>query len=221
MKITKFAQSCVLIETDNKRILIDPGNIQYEESFIKDEWANIDILLVTHKHKDHCHIDAIREIIKNPKTVFYTTQEVADAYPEISPQIVKAGDVLNIDNIKIEVVKAVHGYIPLFKDKTKAIKENVGYIIDDGFSRIYQTSDTICFGNDYKCDVILIPFVGHGVVMGPWDAALFAKETGAKLVIPIHYDNPLHPGDIGQFEKELEGQEMNYKILSIGESAGI
>lgn len=36
MKITKFNQSCLLVETNNKKILIDPGNIGYDECLLHD-----------------------------------------------------------------------------------------------------------------------------------------------------------------------------------------
>ena len=36
MKITKYNQSCLLIETNNKRILVDPGTIGYDESLLND-----------------------------------------------------------------------------------------------------------------------------------------------------------------------------------------
>lgn len=215
MNITRFAQSCLLIETKDKRILIDPGYIQYQESYLQKEWADIDVLLVTHKHADHCHADAIKEIVKNPKTKFYTSGEVAGAYPELSPEIVKAGDALNFDNIKVEIVRAVHGWIPFLKGRE--VNENIGYIIDDGKNRIYQTSDTICFENDYRCDAVFLSVNNHGLVMSPWDAALFAKETGAKLVVPIHYDNPKFPADLELVKKEFEAAGLNYKFLEIGE----
>ncbi len=217
MKITKFAQSCLLVEANGKRILIDPGNIQYKESYPEKEWSDIDVLLVTHKHSDHCHVDAIKEIVKNPKTKFYTSKEVADAYPEITTKIVKAGDVLTFDSVKIEVVKAVHGWMPFLRGG-KEINENIAFIVDDGINRAYQTSDTICFDNDYKCEAIFLPVVNHGLVMGPWEAALFAKETGARLVVPIHYDNPAHPADFELVKKEFGAQGLNYKFLKIGES---
>jgi len=220
MKITRFAQSCILIETNGKRILIDPGYLQYKESYLNNEWSNIDILLITHKHRDHCHADAINKIAKNPKTKFFTTREVADAYPEFSPNIVKVGDILNFDDIKIEVVKAVHGYIPHFKGG-KEINENAGFIVDNGVDRVYQTSDTICFKNDYKCDVLFVPVVGHGIVMSSWEAALFAKETKARLVIPIHYDNPRYCASFKQIEKDFNGQNLNFKFLKIGETIEI
>ena len=220
MKITRFAQSCILLETKGKRILLDPGNIQYKESYPTKEWQEIDILLVTHKHGDHCHLDAIKEIMQNPKTKFYTTKEVAQAYPEISPNIVKVGDILNFDDIKIEIVKAVHGYIPPLKGGNE-INENVGFIIDDGEKRAYQTSDTICFQSDYKCDVLFVPVCNHGLVMGPFEAALFAKGTGAKLVIPFHYDNPQFPADLKDVEKQFSAHGLNFKLLKIGKTIEI
>ena len=52
------------------------------------------------------------------------------------------------------MVKAIHGYNPLLKNGGQVF-ENVGYIIDDGSHRLYTTSDTICFNNDYKADVVI------------------------------------------------------------------
>ena len=46
------------------------------------------------------------------------------------------------------------------------VNENIGYIIDDKDTRIYITSDTICFENEYKCDVLCAPVSDYGVVMG-------------------------------------------------------
>ena len=88
MRITRFVQSCLLIETKGKRILIDPGEIFFEESLLTDYWKNIDILLVTHKHSDHCYVPAILNIVNNPKTKFYTTLEVVNSHKELHPDIV-------------------------------------------------------------------------------------------------------------------------------------
>ena len=217
MKITKYPQSCILIETSGKKISVDPGTLEFEESFIE-AWKNPDVILITHKHSDHCNVEAINKI-SGENTKIYTTKEVLDFYPDLSAEVVKQGDVLDLDGIKIEVVKAVHGYVPAFRGG-KGINENVGYIVDDGEKRAYHTGDTICFENDYKCDVLFIPVVGH-IVMGPWEAAMFAKETGASLVIPFHYDHPKHPMDKELVEKEFGEQELNYKFLENGESVEI
>jgi len=42
---------------------------------------------------------------------------------------------------------------------------------------------------------------------------MFAKETGAELVIPYHYDSPKYPGDLVKTKEEFEKQELNYRIL--------
>jgi len=216
MRITKFAQSCFLVETNDKRILVDPGDIQYEDSLLNDFWNDIDIILITHQHKDHIHLEAINKILENPKTKLYTTQEVKNAYKNLKCEIIKEGNTINLDNIKIEVVKAVHGYL-----LGLTIKENVGYIIDDGNKRFYLTGDSICFENNYKCDIVAVPVCNHGVVMGPHEAALFAKETGAGLVVPMHYDSPKHPINIDLVKEEFDNQGVNYKFLGIKESIEI
>ena len=219
MKITKYPQSCILIETDNKRILIDPGTLKFKQEFLED-WKDIDIILITHKHADHCYAEAINKIIENKKAKLYATKEVADYYPDIKPEIVKEGDILNFGDIKIEAVKAVHGYIPTLKGE-REINENIGYIIDDGKIKAYSTSDTIGFKNDYKCEVLFMPLSNHGLTLGILDGALFAKETGAKLIIPLHYDNPVHPLNQEEATREFQKQGLNLKFLKERESVEI
>ncbi len=188
MELTRYGQSGVIIQTNGKRILVDPSTYRWEESCLKDNLKNIDVLLVTHKHSDHCNELALKNIFTNSNVKFFTSQEVAKSIPEYSPKIVKVGDVIEFDSLKIEVVKAIHGFIHSLKGG-KEIFENIGFIIDDGKKRVYITGDTICFDNDYKCDVVFVPVCNHGLVMGTFEAALFAKATGASLVIPNHYDN--------------------------------
>ena len=93
MKITKFNQSCLLVETNNKRFLIDPGNIGYDE-YLLNEWKDIDYILITHRHGDHCNVEAINTIAKRDNAKIYTTKEVADNTSLINPIIVKQGDII-------------------------------------------------------------------------------------------------------------------------------
>jgi L-ascorbate metabolism protein UlaG (beta-lactamase superfamily) len=215
MEITKFAQSCILIETKGKRILIDPGVIQFDEALIENQWKDIDLILVTHKHGDHCNPKAITALMNRYHSKLYSTKEVADFYPELSSIIIKEGDVIELGEIKVTVVKAIHGYIPILKGEKK-INENVGYIVE-GDKKAYLAGDTICFENDYKCDIVFVPICNHGLVMGPFEAGLFAKTTEADLVVPVHYDNPLYQVNLERVEEEFEKQGLNYKILNIGE----
>ncbi len=215
MKVTKYPQSCLMVETNNKKILIDAGGLKYQDKFL-DEWKKADLILITHKHGDHIKSDVLKDI----NIPIYSTQEVQDTYPEIKFNIVKENDTLDFDNVKIEVVKAIHGYNPLLKNGGQVF-ENVGYIIDDGKCRLYTTSDTICFNNDYKVDVVALPVTGYGLTMSAFEASLFSQELGAKLVLPIHMDNDKYPTDIEYMKKNFDKFNINYKVLDIEETIEI
>lgn len=214
MKITKFPQSCLLIETKGKKILVDPGNLKYKEEYF-DIWNNVDIILITHKHPDHCNTEKLEKLNKN--IIMYSTKEVAEANKSLKISVIKENDIIELDDIKIKVVHAIHGYQPLLKG-AKEVHENVGYIIEDGQNRLYTTSDTICFKNDYKTDILCIPVTGHGLTMSAFEAALYAKEVGAVLTIPIHMDNPAFPPNFDFIKEMFEKYEVEYEILENDES---
>lgn len=215
MKITKYPQSCVMIEVNNKKILIDAGGLKYQEKFFKD-WKKSDIILITHKHTDHIKADTLKEL----NIPIYSTQEVQNEYPELNINIVKENDIITFDDLKIEVVKAVHGYNPNLKDG-KEVLENVGYIIDDGNHRFYSTSDTICFKNDYKADIVALPVTAHGLTMSSYEAALFARELEAELVLPVHMDNDMYPTDVNYLNENFKKFNIKYKLLDIEETIEI
>lgn len=218
MKITKYPQSCLLIETKGKKILIDPGILKYKEEYF-DIWNNVDIILITHKHSDHCNVEVLEKISKDIK--IYSSNEVKKAYPTLDINVVKEEDIINIEDIiKVEVVHAEHGYLPPMKNGGK-VTENVGYIVDNKETRVYVTSDTICFQNDYKCDILCVPVSDCGVVMGPYEVALFAKDVNAKLVIPLHMDNSKFPNNLDFVKEMFEKNEVDYEILENDESIEI
>jgi L-ascorbate metabolism protein UlaG (beta-lactamase superfamily) len=205
----------LLVETSNKKILIDAGGLKYKEEFFN-TWNRADLILFTHWHGDHVNSN----VIKNIDAPIYSTLEVQNKYPELKINIIKENDTFNLDNIKIEVVKAVHGYNPLLKDG-KEVFENVGYIIDDNTVRLYVTSDTLCFNNNYKADVVALPVTAHGLTMSSFEAALLAKDLEVKLVLPIHMDNEMYPTDLEFMKKNFDKQGINYKVLEIGENIEI
>jgi L-ascorbate metabolism protein UlaG (beta-lactamase superfamily) len=216
MRITKYNQSCLLIETRGKRILIDPGTFGLSDYLISNDWIHIDAILVTHYHDDHCSDYAINYIMKRDNAKLYTSKEVDDNHKLLSHQLIKVGDTFNIGDIKVEVTKAVHGLVP-------SMRENMGFIIDDGNIRLYTTSDSISFDNNYKCDILCMPFNGNGLTFGIDDGLVFAKKLNPKIILPIHIEHPnpkMNP-NIDELKQTLENNGFNYKILSIGESLEI
>ena len=143
---------------------------------------------------------------------------MANFVSELPVNIIKEGSKIDSGEIKIEVVKAIHGFCHLLSRNKAEINENVGYILNIEGKKIYITSDTVSFKNDYKCDLLFLPINNHGVVMGPFEAAMFAKETKAQLVIPTHMDNPSMPVNIEWAKKEFEKEGVNYKFLNFKET---
>lgn len=224
MKIIKYNQSCLLIETKEKRILIDPGKIGYNDSLFNNEWTDIDFILVTHKHKDHCNKEAIKKIQVRDKSKLFITKETQDAYKFDDAVIIKEGDTIKLsDNIKVEVVKAIHGYVTGMREKGSEILENVGYIIDNNEYRLYTTSDTINHYNQNKCDVLCMPFNGNGLTLGIIDGIEFIKGINPQLVLPIHTEtsNPIMNPNLDLLETILNQNNIENKILDFGEELNI
>ena len=213
MNITKFAHACVLIKTNGKKILIDAGAYSPEEETTN--WSKPDFVFVTHKHGDHYAEERISKI-KKESTRFFATNETATAYPNTTFEIVKDGDVIDLGEIKFTVTKAVHGFMPFLKGGNE-INEGVGYVFEIEKKKIYLVGDSISFDSNTKCDILFVPVCNHGLVMGPYAAALFAKESGAGLVVPYHYDSPKFPADIPKVKEEFDKARLNYKILEAKE----
>lgn len=157
MKITKYPQSCILVDVGSNKILFDPGILKYKKEYF-DVFNDCDAVFVTHKHSDHCNVELISSLKKDIPV--YSTSEVAGAYPELrNIKIISQGDTVRIGNATITAVKAIHGYQP--KMRGNEVYENIGYTLSDGKETIYITSDTICFPTDIKADAICIPVTGH------------------------------------------------------------
>lgn len=219
MRITKYNQSCLLVETKEKRILIDPGSIEYKKEFLEKEWIKIDVILITHRHVDHCFEEVIKEIAQRDNAKIYTSKEVEENMRFVNSNIVKAEDSFYISkDIKVEVTKAIHGFLMPMKYNNAEIKENIGFIIDDGEKRLYTTSDTIGFNQNYQCDILCMPFNGNGLTFGITDGIAFAKDMKPDLVIPIHMQHVLYNPKKEELEKAFKEANLTYKILEIGES---
>lgn len=206
MKLTKFPQSCVLIETNDIKILIDPGNTKYDESFLN-YWQKADIILLTHRHGDHVNAKAIEQLNKP----IYSTKEVQDFYPSLKVNIIKENDILTFNKTIINVVKAVHGYV----FPAGEIKENVGFIINDNNKTLYITSDTIRFKNNYKANVMFADITAFDSSMNLWGAGVTYNELGAKLMIVAHQDDGKVMYTKEQIKNYLTQNDINFIIPDI------
>ena len=175
MKIQKIGHCCLVIKTQGKTVMTDPG--VYTEA--QNSLLGIDIVLITHEHRDHLHIDSLKAVIKNnPKALVVTNSAVGkllDAQ-NINYQVLENGQSCTIDKLSMESFGNTHAEIY----KTIPRIQNTGYMI----------SGRLCYPGDAfekpknQPEIIALPVVGPWMKIG--EAVDYAIELKPKFVFPVH-----------------------------------
>ena len=176
MKITKFVHCFLLIEEKGVRILTDPGCYTTAQNDLK----NIDILLITHEHSDHLHIESVKKILENnPEATIITNNSVKDLLSKEGIEgikIVEDGEEKTVKGIVFKGYGKEHAEIY----KNRSLVLNTGYFIGE---RLYYPGDSF-FNPNIKVDILALP------VAGPWckisDSINFALQVLPKKVFPVH-----------------------------------
>lgn len=176
MKITKFPQSCFVLEKSGKRIAIDVGNFA-AQSVDPAQFGTLEAVLLTHEHADHADKDFIMSILHGRGEVV-ANASVKDALGEVVSKVVADGDEIELGGFKIKAVELMHSDMA---DGTVG-PINTGYIIDDIFFHPGDATEVI----GLTVPVAAVPIGGPDI--SPRDVYDFIKAIGAKTVIPMHYD---------------------------------
>ena len=175
MKITKFGQCCLLIEENGLRIITDPGMY----STAQNEIENVDIILITHEHQDHFHIDSIKKIIqKNPKIKIIANKSVGAllAKEKIGFTLVADGDKSTEKGIAIEGAGKDHAII--WGNLGKC--ENTGYMVG---GRLFYPGDSF-YNPKRPVEILAVP------VAGPWmkvsEAIDYILAVNPKKAFAVH-----------------------------------
>ncbi len=176
MKITKFAQCCLLIETKGKRILTDPGSYSVEKH---SQLENLDAILYTHEHQDHYHLESLKILIrKNPQVVVFANTSVSEILnrENIKHTHIKHGESVQVGDITVlgfgENHAMVHSSIPL--------SANTGFFIDNA---LWYPGDSFT-DPERPIDILALP------VTGPWlkisESVDYALTLKPRVAFPVH-----------------------------------
>lgn len=210
MKITKYGHCCLLVEIAGKRVLTDPGVF----SAGHEELTNIDIILITHEHADHCHTDSIRALKENnPSVTIIANSSVARVLKEkgLETKILEGRQTLSIDELTIEAYNGPHAEI----FETFGLVQNTGYLLAESF--FYPGDAYIEPGKPVQ--VLALP------VAGPWckssETLAYALRVMPAIATPVH-DAVLSEDGIkvvyGLFARTLSEHGVAFQPLVDGEA---
>jgi L-ascorbate metabolism protein UlaG (beta-lactamase superfamily) len=184
MKITKLGHCCLIIETNGKRVMTDPGSYTAEEQ-IKEK--NVDLVLITHEHPDHFHIESLKKIIaNNPNVQIITNDKVGHFLKDagIEFRVLKNKSPEDILGVEIEAHDCQHEEI--FQEFS--IVQNMGFFIG---KRLFYPGDSF-YNPGKKVEILALP------VAGPWarikDAINYAISVKPEICFPVHDGGLKSPG---------------------------
>lgn len=149
--VTYISNAGVLLKLNDKKILIDgfcksvdpiykniPADISDQIIHGIPPFNNIDLMLITHEHEDHFHVESVCAFLQhNPYTVVISTYEVISSimnlvdsknYPrliELKPELHQS-EKIQINSISIQAISMIHD------GKKYADVNNLAYLIDYG-----------------------------------------------------------------------------------------
>ena len=174
MKITKLGHCCLLVEVNGLRILTDPGTYSEQQNSLTD----VDIVLITHEHPDHFHVESVKKIISNNPSVRIITNSAVGKLleqDEIEFQILEKGSA-ELQGVIFEAFGEKHAYMY----STIPPVQNTGYFIDN---KLFYPGDALTNPNK-PVEVLALP------VAGPWmklsEAIDYALEVKPSKCFPVH-----------------------------------
>ena len=159
-----------------------------------------DLILISHEHFDHCSPEDVAKV-QHAGTVIVTEKDSAKKLTG-DIRIVKPGESLTFDDVKIDVVPSYN------MDKEFHPRKNawLGFIVEVEGVSVYHAGDTdfIPEMKDLQVDIALLPVSGT-YVMTADQAIEAALAIDPKLAIPMHYGTVVGSDeDAIKFKKALE-----------------
>lgn len=174
MRVTKYPQSCLVLEKGDGRIVIDPGTVAMDRHDL-DEFGDVQAVLYTHRHYDHFDERYVEPLLERGVALYGNADmcSLVEAMHEVSD-----GQSLEVAGFHVEARDLPH--VPMVDGS--AGPPNTGFLVD---GRLFHPGDGIEL-EGLRAQALALPITGPSISFR--DAYVFTERTGADVVVPIHYD---------------------------------
>ena len=200
-------------------MLVDPFLAPMAErvsapAFDPDEAVGVDVVTCSHEHYDHLDLASLPAIAgASPEARFVVPRPLVDAVTAAGVprgRLIGAqpDERIRLDGVTLHPLPARHGVgmadaYTFGRELSGGLYRYLGYVLDDGVTRVYHAGDTIVYDGQaerlraLRTDVALLPINGRdhfretaGVVgnMDHREAAQLAADARVDLLVPMHYD---------------------------------
>jgi hypothetical protein len=208
MKITKYDHACLVVEENNKKLVIDPGVFSPSFQASPDTVA----VVITHVHSDHLDPQKLQQIkAASPDVRIFSVQDVADELKDMNIEVVQAGEGVSVEPFHLEFCGGEHAII----HPSRPPVQNVGVVVNE---TLYYPGDSFappC--RDIR--VLAIPAAAPWLkISEPMD---YIAQTKAEINFPTHDAILSEAGQ--QLSDSLiasvaEQAGLSYKRIAVGET---
>ena len=233
VEICFFGYNAFLLKTQGITIAIDPGrNLSWSRpgSLIpRDRWQEVNLILVTHAHPDHCHYALAISEASGADIVCGEDLERRYHGEGFKPTVLRPGGNVQCQGISLLGIPVKHGpsFLSVLARWLKLpllAAGSVGYLIDIGGLRILTLGDTKILDSwkPLKPHIFFAP-IGGKVTLNAEEALLATEIFDAGLVIPCHYNCPfwcfrsLLRADPNEFSRRIAESGRNSMVVNEGE----
>lgn len=211
--VTFIGHSSFLLQIGGRSALIDPVfakhlillRRQRRAGVRINEMPAIDVVLLTHAHMDHLNIPSLRHVVRSAQMlgkkapdviVPWGVEDLVDGLGFSRVHGMKWWEKLEVRGLSVTLTPCKHWGARMFNDTHRGYG---GYVVEGGGHSVYHSGDTAYFsgfaeiGQRLHPQIALLPIGAYFpdtyrmVHTSPEEAVRGFMETGAELMVPMHY----------------------------------
>lgn len=206
MKLTKFQHACLVVESHDTTLVVDPGT--YSHDFIMP--SRVNGVVITHEHPDHFDEKLVQQILMaHPKAIVIAHESITGRFTNYTTIAAKVNDPYTIGSISLQFFGGTHASI---NDAMQIpVPPNLGVLIDN---RLYYPGDSFVIPEGIPVKELALP------ASAPWLKLSESMDFLARIKPAFAF--PTHDAILSAKGKELvdrllgtvaSGQNTLYKRL--------